>query len=203
MAGGALRDWEGHLYPAETAAIGRASAVRRREFAAGRTAARHAMAQLGFAPVPLRRHPNGPVQWPEGLTGSISHGGDHVLAVVGRTGPRLGAVGVDLESHVPLAPDLTIEICRTDEDPSHAIRIFSAKEAAYKAQFMLTRTVLDFSSLRITLGPEMRFKAEFTRPVASFARGDCLMGCQALVGQLLLSVVRIEGAAPFIATRFP
>jgi 4'-phosphopantetheinyl transferase EntD len=198
VAGGRMTDWTCSLWPEEEDAVARAVPLRRHEFEAGRAAARHAMSSLGLAPRPLPRRPDGPPLWPEGLTGSLTHGGGHVLAALGRLGPRFRALGLDLEPHVPLPPDLAAEVCRPDEDAARAIRVFGAKEAAYKAQFMLTGEMLDHVALRIAFGPGGRFVAEFTRRVAGFSAGDRLSGGQALVGSLLLSAVRIgdDGVGP-------
>ncbi len=193
VAGGAVAEWVGPLFAVEEKAVARASAVRRHEFAAGRSAARWAMKALQFSPTSLPRCPDGPVLWPNGITGSITHGGGYVLAAVGRLGPDLHAIGVDLESCAPLGDDLAAEICRSDEDASDALRIFSAKEAAYKAQYMITRRLLDYSALRITFRSSGRFQAEFTCSVGHFARGDYLSGRQLRLRELLFSVVQING----------
>lgn len=188
VAGGRLEDWACSLWPEEEEAIARAVPGRRREFIAGRAAARVAMGALGAPPMPLPRRPDGPPRWPRGLFGGIAHGGGHVLAALGR-GAR--SLGVDLEPFRPLPADLAAEICRPDEDASCAVRVFGAKEAAYKAQFMLTGKLIDFAALRVVLGRAGGFEAEFMIPVGRFAPGDRLAGRQSLVGPLLLSTTLI------------
>lgn len=192
VVGGDLCHWQGPLLPGEEAAIARARPPRRREFAAGRTAARHALAMLGHPPGPLPRRADGPVQWPHGVTGSLSHGGGHVLVAVGRTGAGLSALGVDVEPFVAMAADIAAEVCRPDEDASEAMRIFGAKEAAYKAQFALTAQMLDYSAMRVTLDENGWFEAELMVALPGMARGCCLVGWQVRVGSLLLSTVRIR-----------
>ena len=191
VAGGELCHWQGPLLPGEESAVARARLPRQREFAAGRTAARHALTILGLPPGPLPRRADGPVQWPNGVTGSLSHGGGHILVALGRTGAGLRALGVDVEPFVALAPDIAAEVCRPDEDAAEAVRIFGAKEAAYKAQFALTAQMLEYSDMRITLDESGRFEAEFKVALPGMAPGWRLVGWQVLVGPLLLSTVRI------------
>ena len=192
VVGGDLCHWHGPVLPGEEAAVARARPLRRQEFAAGRTAARHALSILGHPPEPLPRRADGPVQWPDGVTGSLSHGGGHVLVAVGRTGAGLRALGVDVEPFVTMAADIAAEVCRPDEDASEAMRIFGAKEAAYKAQFALTAQMLDYSAMRVTLDENGRFEAELMVALPGMAPGCCLVGWQVPVGPLLLSTVRIQ-----------
>ena len=151
VAGGPVADWQGPLHPAEAPAIRNAGTARRAEFVAGRLAARAALAALGQV-CGLARRPDGPPVWPAGLTGSIAHGGGACLAAVARL-TDLRGLGVDLERVGALAPDLAPEILTQQElaligstDPTRA---FCAKEAAYKAQFMLTGRSLGFHDLTV------------------------------------------------------
>ena len=148
-AGGPVADWQGRLDPAEALAIRNAVDARRMEFVAGRVAARAALAGFGQAGS-LPRRPDGPPEWPAGFTGSIAHGGGACLAAVARL-TDVGALGVDLERVGALASDLASEILTDQElallagaDPTRA---FCAKEAGYKAQFMLTGRILGFHDL--------------------------------------------------------
>lgn len=155
---------------------------RAREFAAGRRAARDAARQAGLA---LNRLPMGedraPV-WPAGITGSISHSDRLCLALVGPSAS--GTLGLDLEPDAPLAPALWDTVLRPAEiaalPEGHeagrtALAIFAAKEAAYKAQYPLTRRLFGFHDLEITLSPG-RFRATFTAPHPPFAPGDTIEG---------------------------
>lgn len=191
VAGGRMSDWADALWPEEEAAVSRAVPKRRQEFAAGRSAARHAMLALGVAATALPRLPEGPPRWPAGLTGSLSHGGGHVLVAMGALGPGLRALGLDLEPYVPLPRELISEICRPDEDRSLGIRIFSAKEAAFKAQFALTGKALEPADLRIRFEPERAGVSRFTAQVVTAPDAPCLSGGQTLIGSLLLSTMRI------------
>lgn len=61
------------LFPQECAFIARATESRRREFATARSCARAALARLGRLPAPVLPGPGGAPQWPDGVTGSITH----------------------------------------------------------------------------------------------------------------------------------
>ncbi len=191
VAGGRIAAWAALLWPGEAEAVARAVPARRAEFAAGRASARAALAALGLPPAALPRTPPGPPLWPSGVTGSLSHGGGHVLAAVGRLGPGLRALGLDLEPFAPLSPDLAREVCGPGEDEARALEVFGAKEAAFKAQFALTGRLLDLRALCVAFHPGGRFLATFAGPVGPFEAGAAVQGRQAVAGGLLVSTVRL------------
>lgn len=149
------------LYPEERAAIRHAVPRRQREFAAGREAARQAMAQIGWQPMAIPSAPDRSPVWPEGLAGSITHTGRACIAVVGLREQKC-SIGIDLEEDQPMDPALWNTICTPEEDVfvnsqpaglrgSLVTRLFSAKEAFYKWQYPQTRRMLDFQDVRIVL----------------------------------------------------
>lgn len=168
----------------EAAHLSRAIAKRQREFAAGRAAARAAMSKLSGTPVmlPIRAADDRAPIWPEGWQGSISHKSTLCMAVVGQSGALLG---LDIEEDTPLAANLIPTICSETEiariagatEGALAKLIFSAKEAAYKAQYVLTREVFGFHRLDMQLDLETaEFEASFTQDTAGFSVGDRLRG---------------------------
>jgi 4'-phosphopantetheinyl transferase EntD len=147
------------LWPQETAAITRAIPKRRAEFAAGRSAARMAMAELGLAPCTIPQGPDRAPTWPAELSGSIAHCDDFCIAAVAFK-THYKTLGIDIEPATPLATDLTDIICTKAErdwlasqpDASLAAKmIFSAKEAVYKAQYPLTRQIIGFDAVTLTI----------------------------------------------------
>lgn len=152
-AGGPVAAWQGPLLGDEGAALTRARPARRAEFTAGRCAARAALARLGLPPVPLPRDRRGPALWPPGVTGSISHGAGQVLAAVAH-GSALAGLGIDVEAAGAFVP--LDEIATSDEIAALGSRdpvlLFSAREAAFKAQFTLTGRMLEFRDLALELG---------------------------------------------------
>ncbi|MBI6630200.1 4'-phosphopantetheinyl transferase superfamily protein [Pontibaca sp. S1109L] len=175
------------LYPAERLAIARAVPARQREFAAGRDAARRAMAQRGLANSPIPMSSDRAPLWPQGVTGSISHCQSCCLAAIAlRTDAR--ALGLDVEEDTPLSDDLIAEICTPFErawlseqstlQARHWAKvIFSAKETAYKCQYTVTRRLFGFDGFEISLDQKIgHFEARFTASIAPFARNTALMG---------------------------
>ncbi len=154
---------ESLLYAAELALMGAMVPARRKEFAAGRNAARRALAQLGFPPTALpRRVGDRDIEWPAGATGSISHTNGLRAIACARIAPELRCVGLDVEQAGPLGDDIRDAICRPDELdamaelppplPSDWPRLlFAMKEAAFKAWYPVSRRMLDFHDMRIAV----------------------------------------------------
>lgn len=148
------------LWPQEAAAMTRAIPTRRAEFAAGRSAARAAMVELGVPPAAIPIGPDRAPVWPAGLTGSIAHCDGYCIAAVAYK-DSIKTLGIDIEPATPLAPDLIDIICTPAErawlteqpDPGLTAKmIFSAKEAVYKAQYPLTGSIIGFDAVTLTMG---------------------------------------------------
>ena len=175
------------LFPAEAEAMRTAIRDRVREFAAGRAAARLALNRPVPIPVSADRAP----VWPMGWAGSITHAAGWALAVVTQ-GARL--VGADLEPDDDLPAEILSEILTPDElsrfngDLRIARRIFSIKEAVYKAQYPVTREIFDFHTLDVSLSAG-RFRATFQERVGPFSRGEGITGNWASRGGLTLAGV--------------
>jgi len=173
--------WDGEALPG-------AVPQRLAEFARGRSACRDAMRGLrhpaAAIPVGADRAP----VWPAGLTGSISHCAGACLAVLGPRAEWAG-LGLDIEPARPLPADLWPFILLPEERAAlpvqtpglAALAIFAAKEAAYKAQYAMSRTLFDFQALSVTLAPG-RFTACFVAAVAPFGAGHPLHGVRVQAG---------------------
>lgn len=112
---------------------------RRREYLAGRLAARDALQALGATQLIVGRQGAAP-RWPEAVCGSISHSGGLAVAVVAHQG-RWRAIGVDLEGLIGPSRIRVVRRVMGDSEYSQALasadpwiwtRSWSAKEAAYK-----------------------------------------------------------------------
>ena len=204
LAWGVAKAGEGALLDIETAAVARAVPQRRAEFTAGREAARRAMAQLGLPALAIPAGPDRAPIWPDGLIGSISHTVGLCLAIVGPA-EVYRALGIDIEGDAALDDALIPEICRPEERAllprtgagAHAKRIFSAKEAAYKAHYPMVRRIFGFHGLSVDL---RQGYARFTdhAEVASLApdsRMDLPL-LQAVGGGLILSVSVLRADLP-------
>lgn len=150
----------GGLFPAETAAIARSVPHRRAEFTTVRLCARRALAELGVPPVPLVPGKRGAVDWPDGVTGSMTHCAGFRAAAVARTGVVV-SLGIDAEPHLAL-PDGILEVVALPGEKDglaelsrrrpdvHGDRLlFSAKESVFKTWYPLTRRELDFSEAEL------------------------------------------------------
>lgn len=145
------------LWPEEAKAMLRAIPKRRTEFAAGRQAARSALAELGFPPMAIPQDADRAPVWPNDISGSISHCTQCCIAAVAHSS-HSPALGVDVEPADPLDIELIPIVCTPTEqawlkhepNPGLAAKmIFSAKEAVYKAQYSLTGKVIGFDAVSL------------------------------------------------------
>lgn len=167
------------LFPGEV--LPGAVPARLREFSAGRHAARTALAAMGHPHKSIPMAGDRAPLWPAGTVGSITHSRTACLAA---TSSGASGLGLDLEDDAPLDRDLwdTIllpaeqEWAASQPDPGRVAKlIFSAKEAAYKAQYAASSTVFGFHALETEFG-EASFTATFLQPVGPFRKGLALPG---------------------------
>ena len=193
------------LFPEERQAVRRAVAARKAEFAAGRTAARAAMAALGLPASPIPMAPDRAPVWPQGVTGTITHTDGLALAAVALRETSRG-LGLDIEPDTALPRDLWPSVLTDAEQhwlqarPKAgqgrlAKKIFCVKEATYKAQYAASGTFLEFHDLNVTLTPETGdFHAVFQRDAGPFARGTFLAGRLAGTKGLILAYICLDCA---------
>lgn len=182
----------GALWPAERDAIAGAVPHRLAEFAAGRQAARQALAALGHPAAALPMGPDRAPLWPSGIAGSIAHAAGIAVAAV-RSGPP---IGVDVEEDAALSPDLWPVILSPEEqrslppgDTGRQVRqVFAAKEALFKAQDPATRAMFGFDAVAVALA-NGGFDATFLVGVGAFRSGQIVRGRMALVEGLILAGV--------------
>jgi 4'-phosphopantetheinyl transferase EntD len=193
VAAGPVADLAGSLFPEEEAVVARAVAKRRDEFAAGRAAAREALALAGVAAGALPKGPGGAVVWPAGAVGSISHAGGMVAAVAARR-DAVAALGIDLEVLSDRAEGVADAISDAGEAARARIwdwglvRLFSAKEAAFKALYPAAGVLFGFDTLEVTLS-ERGFVARVMRQAGPVEPGVRVAGMQTLAGGFAVSAV--------------
>jgi 4'-phosphopantetheinyl transferase EntD len=175
---------------------------RKAEFAAGRGAARAAIAQLGLTAAGLSMAADRQPIWPANIVGSISHADGLACAVATRSN-RLRALGIDLEPDRALEPELWPAVCSEQELMDLALecprergrrvlRLFCAKEALFKLQYPLTRLVPEFSEVTV----------EFNSQAAGFGANSRIPQLADLLPLARGRFVRAEGfllAIAFIA----
>ncbi len=158
-------DPNAELFPQERLVLARATESRRREFATARACARAALARLGQPEVAVLPGPRGAPQWPDGVTGSITHCAGYRAAAVGLT-RDVASLGVDAEPNEALPDHGMLELIALDEERvrldelaagmpgiSWDRLLFSAKESVYKTWFPLARRWLAFESADIVIDP--------------------------------------------------
>lgn len=192
-------------WPVEAAAVARAVPHRQAEFAAGRAAARAALAAAGLPEAAIPAGEDRAPVWPEGVVGSITHGEDIALAVAAPLAVAAG-LGLDVESDVPLPGDVLSEICDGEEcawiagqvEPLRWARlIFVAKEAAFKCQYPASRSLFGFETMQVQVRPDAgRLLARFTREVPPFAAGTLIGGRFVRTAGMIVAGFSLNGAGP-------
>lgn len=183
----ALDDALPPLWPGEDVAVAAAVPRRQREFAAGRAAARLALAQAGFAPLALPARPDRCPDWPAGLRGSIAHSAAVAIAAVGPAS-CWAAIGLDLEPVGQVSADLASEILRSEEQGLDPTAAFCAKEAVQKALFPICGDLLEFHDLTLRRH-EDGFEAELLRRSGPLPPGFRVRGRWAIGGGHILAAV--------------
>lgn len=147
------------LFAEEEAYIHKAVPARRREYSAGRAAARKALAKVGGSMGPIIAEADRSPRWPASFCGSITHCEGFCGAVVARSDDAAG-LGFDAEEAKPLGSDLHRFVCRpNDLDHFHGLPCidgvdwpklaFSAKESFYKCYYPGTRSFLGFRDVSV------------------------------------------------------
>lgn len=172
--------WDGGLHADEQPAVATAVAKRRREFTAGRNAARSALDALGVDVVSIPVGPQREPVLPAGVSLSITHCDDYCTAAAIRCGD-VASMGIDAERNIALPAEIRDRIVTSHEvaaltsdgmseignsfDPLRLA--FSAKEAFYKAWFPQARRFLDFLGARIEIDTAAkRFAIQVIDPTA-------------------------------------
>ena len=198
---GPVTDEQDGLWPEELAYLRRAAPKRRREYGTGRRFAHRALERLGTAPGPLPIGSDRAPRWPDGVTGSITHGGGYCAVAVTRTADA-AAIGIDVEDVTRFRPALLprllspreMEACpfgtAADLRRRSAALMFSAKESLYKGLRTLSGTRLDFHDCAVTLDPASGvFQADLLVAAAPFSDGHRFTGRFALGGGLVATAI--------------
>jgi len=152
---------DGHLLESEATGMGRMVAKRRREYTAGRLAARAALARLGIEGHAVTVGPAREPQWPTGVAGSISHCDGLCVVAVARVGAVM-SLGLDVEPATPLPSGVLPIVCTAAERDMIASTndhllgklVFCAKESIYKAWFPIMREPLEFQEASVSIEPK-------------------------------------------------
>jgi 4'-phosphopantetheinyl transferase EntD len=164
--------YDAALFVEEEDYIRKAVPGRRKEYAAGRAAARKALACAGGHVAPIVADADRSPRWPMGFSGSITHCEGFCSAVVARV-EDAAALGFDAELSDPLGADVHHLVCRT-KDIEHFRRLprvdgvdwpklaFSAKESFYKCYYPTTRSLLGFRDVSVAFSIDAEAPARGT-----------------------------------------
>jgi 4'-phosphopantetheinyl transferase EntD len=193
------------LFPAERLSLGRAVDKRRREFITGRACARLALRRLEAPMVAIPSGAHGEPLWPPGIVGSITHCPGYRACAAAKS-EAVTSLGIDAEPNVPL-PDGVLELVAFGPEREHVAKrssahdegrvelprlLFSAKEAAYKAWFPLTKRWLGFEDVELLLdlsGGEFRAKLLVPGPVINGTRLTEFVGRWVMQDGIILTAI--------------
>ncbi|MEO1564083.1 MAG: 4'-phosphopantetheinyl transferase superfamily protein [Pseudomonadota bacterium] len=157
------------LFDSEIAIVQNAVAKRKAEFAAGRAAARAALAKIGLTAQPILKAADRSPVWPNGIAGSITHTPRCAASVACQTS-QFASVGLDAETSDPLKPDLRRKVLTQSEmaaaTAADALTVpnckltFVAKEALFKAVHPITKRYFGFHDAEVFLNPDGSWSAK-------------------------------------------
>lgn len=171
----------GNLFTSELASLGpNVVGARRKEFAAGRTCARNALAQMGILSTPILRGQQREPLWPEGVVGSITHCRDYCAAAVSSSEDQ-ASIGIDAEPNEVL-PIGVLDLVASPRERSFLSStgtsevcwdrlLFSIKESIYKIWYPLEQTWLSFNEVQVDVHRvSCTFQAAILRPTSKVPR---------------------------------
>jgi 4'-phosphopantetheinyl transferase EntD len=165
----------------EAAVLVDVAAKRRREFATARALVREGLERFfGMRGFDLLNAEDRSPIWPVGIAGSIAH--SDTRAWVALVDAAYGTVGIDGEHREELEQRLWHLTLRDEEqadlatlEPSirgrHALILFSAKEALYKAQYPRSRAYMGYMALQVELEPAGALRCTFQQAIGLFPQG--------------------------------
>lgn len=195
------------LYEVEAQAVEKAVDKRRREFATGRELARCALARFSHENVAIPLGVDRAPVWPFGIVGSISHSDTLCAVAVAQLSSGVASIGLDIEDLKALPPELSetvmsqAERARLPSTPDIGaglleMVVFSAKEAAYKCQYQLSKEFFEFSDFTVSLDAGANtFNAQFNRDAGPFAKGEKLQGRWRISGGHIATAVHLDGVS--------
>jgi len=134
---------------------------RRAEFLAGRYCAKHSLEKRGINNTTIGIGKNRNPIWPKTVVGSISHCGNHAVAITGNASTLIG-VGIDIEDEISLETieNIQHQIVNREEAALISQNIgdrslfftlaFSVKESFFKAAYPTVGQYFDFYAVSIT-----------------------------------------------------
>lgn len=181
------------VLPDEQTAIAKAIPKRRAEFAAGRRAARGALAELGLGPTAIPQGLHRCPIWPTGVVGSISHDNGLAAAVVAKS-DVVHRLGIDLADASGFPDHLRSQILHSASERLQSdieARIsFSAKECVFKAFYRDVEAYFGFDAVEVS--PDLSrgiFDVVLTRGLGPVPVGSRFQGRCAILDKRLITLL--------------
>ncbi len=150
------------LTSAEADIVATSVAKRKNTYSTGRYCARESLQALGLAQEAfsdgLLQRPDGAVDWPVGVVGSISHANDWAIAAVSSSSGAYASIGIDIELIDRVSRDvlrlIATEHERDEIDANEHLRwlrvaLFSIKESVYKCLRPLYGEFINFKDVQL------------------------------------------------------
>jgi enterobactin synthetase component D len=192
-----------HVPPALTlpASLGRAVPKRQREYLAGRRCANEALLCAGYPEsfYPAMGEDRLPI-WPSGWIGSISHSGDHAVAIAAAA-QHCSALGIDIQEQASEKTMNAIgsliakpeELTPINGLDMHAklLLIFSAKESLYKALYPQVRKIQEFDAAKLIQSDAETLVFELTRDWSALWKANARIKVNyTIAGGYMMTVTR-------------
>ncbi len=168
---------------------------RKDEFTLGRAASYYALKKVGFvSPPPVLKGKNREPIWPEGYIGTISHSSGVAISAVCSEAHAAG-IGVDIEKlERNVSPgvfritctETELELVNSDHSKNQIMfkRIFSAKEAGFKAFYYHAKEYIDYKEATLSWDAD---KSCFKGILLKAAGKDYPVGTSFYVGSKLVA----------------
>lgn len=192
VASEAVGSMDGLIGP-EIESVLKAVPKRRAEFAAGRRAARKAMALARWETPAIPKGEDRAPIWPSGLIGSISHDAGLAVACVARKS-QVARLGVDLAEATEFPLHLRKAVLLTEPemalDGLSARIAFSAKEAVFKAFYPEVNEFFGFGAVEVLPDVQSRtFQTVLLRPLGRVPKNTTLTGKYCIESGRILTLI--------------
>ncbi|WP_294332945.1 4'-phosphopantetheinyl transferase superfamily protein [uncultured Sphingomonas sp.] len=192
--------YEGSLLPEEAEASAHFSSARRAEFATGRISLRNLLQHISDSRSPVligdRREP----LLPPGVRGTVTHCESLVLTAVAPAF-LFDGIGIDVELMQRFTPDLQSSLISQEEADFRPLdqteqewlsRCFTAKEASFKAIYLLIGQYIDFTDMALSFSGT-HFCARIIRKEIAASR-VAISGTTMKLGEYMLAAAWIPAS---------
>jgi 4'-phosphopantetheinyl transferase EntD len=189
---------------AEEIKIIHGSTVKRfNEFIAGRTCCKRCLNRMSISDFPVLKDKFGLPVFPDHIVGSISHTKSIGIAITGKK-EEYKALGIDVEE-IGRIKKQHIGIFTTQEELNFLIQlsgfkqeaystlIFSAKEACHKLMFSISKNILDFKNINISVTGSNSFTVRMLKKSNGYFTSETMLtGIYSLSKKYIITTIFIK-----------